>query len=372
MAALRSAGLAFSLCGLAVLVITAITLQWNDGSTTALAQSGDPAVRTALVAKLKRLLLSEKDTYDHTTKILHTRASHRTHAQRKWSQAELDQAACDDGEPCKVNQMPILKYIPSTGNWDVISAGNPDAIWHKLMSQARQRDKTQVQTYPDEQGESVEFTRQAKDKSFSQSLLQVSDDHESEEHKRLEARLKSLLEARLAKGRSLVRHMARPEQFGNSATQQVDSPNDSPESRRAYKLKSNLRDAEVLASSGHDTHRMEHLINALGNTGDLRDLCTHPALSHNVLGVYKASSLSACVRQLRIRMEDSRQALRSRLERVKYTGSSSENARFGSKAGYSELDSRKQSLTTELNVLKKSHDQVRKRRIFRVPINIHC
>jgi hypothetical protein len=359
MAALRSAGLAFSLCVLAVLVITAIALQWNGGSATALAQAGDGAVRTALVAKLKKLLMSEKDTYDHTTKILHTRTSHRTHAQRKWSQAELDQAACQDGEPCKVNQMPILKYIPSTGNWDVISAGNPEAIWHKLMQQAKQRDTTQVQTYPDEQGGSVEFTRQGKDTAFSQSLLQVSDDRDSEEHKRLEERLKSLLEERLAKGRSMVRHMARPDHFINSETRPVDSTYESPESQKAYKLKSNLRDAEALASSGHDTHRMEHLINMLGNTADLRTLCTHPALSHNVLGVYKASSLSACVRQLRIRMEDSRQALRSRLERVKYTASSSQDARFSSKAGYSQLDSSKQSLTTELNVLKKSHDQVR-------------
>ena len=58
-----------------------------------------------------------------------------------FSKAQLAANACADGGPCgDTSPKPKMVYQPSTGNWIVEDAGNPDWIWQHLMQHAKQRD----------------------------------------------------------------------------------------------------------------------------------------------------------------------------------------------------------------------------------------
>ena len=211
------------------------------------------------------------------------------------STKQMQENACHDGGPCagSANDMPVLKYIPSTGAWDLQSAGNPDVVWHSLMSRAKARD---------EKGRVPHRTvAETNFKAPTQELAQVGE--APGEREALQAKLKSLLQSQLRATGDLGG-------AGGIGVNQDGGGNNAGleggEQSNVRDLSKDLTEARHLISHGGagDLKRMKAVIAGLRDSSQLRAICEDTSEAQEGLGVLRWSSLSSCMRQLHTRMAD--------------------------------------------------------------------
>ena len=328
--------------------------------------------------------------------------------------AANEAASCHDGGPCATSargsQLPVLKFIPATGAWDVESMGNPDAIWNHVMSAAKRRDLSQA---PEGISDSQLLSRiaHAKAKGASdiqhnglsdaggspklavrskpsrlQALSSVGEQPSSVNRWDLIRRLKALIKQREGQVRhrrsehnwdaDLRQHAQRPH------AEAVEHDEDSEEKlqAKANELAQAIRDAEHIKTHGNDDE-VEALAMRLSDESALPKLCAHRKLSHTTLAVLLDSSLAGCERQLRERMAQASEALKKRVEHVTYSlpeGSTADSTlpskehesvndgRLGNADGQHAmsiaqrgLDEKKAKLSSDLGVLEDGHDRLK-------------
>jgi hypothetical protein len=347
---------------LAVLCVVGVALVVTTGRHVELLVKATSPEHATLVAKLKSLLKTLTPIGKPHGGATSAKAG--GDAKGKWSSLQLAKAACQDGEPCKLgqSQMPEMRYDPESGNWDFISAGNPTAVWHSLMQAAKKRDNS---NFGREQAanlraeENAEMNKEGK-KSVggmqTQQLLEVEamgSSSASARHRQLEDELKSLLEAKAAS------HASSPgggEEggieggFGGEGSAEMQDPT----TAWAYGLAAHLRTAvHVINGHGGSAGECEELVSRLSKLHKVREVCRHPRLATEALGVFESSSLSGCERQVKVTVGDLVSKLRSRAAMLRERKSPE-----GGGTMTPELKDRRGSLTSELTGLKKNHKEL--------------
>jgi hypothetical protein len=348
---------------LAVLCVVGVALVVTAGRHVELVGKATSPEHATLVAKLKSLLKTLTPIGKPHGGATSAKAGGE--AKGKWSSLQLAKAACQDGEPCKLgqSQMPEMRYNPESGNWDFISAGNPTAVWHSLMQAAKKRDNSnfgRAQAANLRAEENAEMNKEGK-KSVggmqTQQLLEVEargrSSSASARHRQLEDELKSLLEAKAASHASLS---GGDEQgggeggFGGEGSLEMQDPT----TAWAYQLAAHLRTA-VHVINGHvgGAGECEELVSRLSKLHKVREVCRHPRLATEALGVFQSSSLTGCERQVKVTVGDLVSKLKSRAAMLRERRSPE-----GGGVMAPELEDRRGSLTSELTGLKKNHREL--------------
>lgn len=323
---------------LAALAVACMALLGTFGRSQELMGGGGSSEHATLVAQLQSLLKT-------LTPIGHPQAEAKGKAgggkgggprdsSSQWSATQLERNACKDGEPCHAGRsnMPELKYNPESGNWDMISAGNPTAVWHSLMSEARKRDKSRFGREQQANLLAEENRKLNEAKGQPQMLLEVDDGGNAGKHQQLEDELRGLLQDKVA-------HFSQEE---SGSDKEGGADMEDPTTAFAYGLASHLKRAgEYLEGSGKDAAEYERLASRLSHMDKVKDVCRHPRLATEALGVFAHSSMSGCERQVKITVHDLASKLRSRASALRSRPMGLE----GSKA----------SLTSQLRTLKRSH-----------------
>ena len=185
-----------------------------------------------------------------------------------------------------------LKYNPKSGNWDMISAGNPTTVWDTLMSQAKARDNSpfgRAQEVAMRKAENEQVSKSMKRGDKTQKLLQVDGvdvgggglgmrTHRARgrHHLELEKELKSLLQAKVAAGEE-----SREEASGKDSMDEEGGDSNGPDmsdpiTAWAYNFASRLRDAgHALEESSQGAGSLERLASKLHDRRHLKELCRY-------------------------------------------------------------------------------------------------
>ncbi|KAJ1484478.1 hypothetical protein T484DRAFT_1947838 [Baffinella frigidus] len=264
-----------------------------------------PASKSTLIHKLNQLLMKKLSA---ATVKAQTGVSPRaadgaaSSGGSGMSTKQMQANACHDGGPCGGNDMPVLKYVPSTGAWHLQSAGNPEVVWRSLFAKAKARDeKNRV---PHRTVAETDF------KAPTQMLAQVAE--ATGERAALQAKLKSLLQSQLRSTGDLGGAGG----FGADADRGRDDVGlEGGEESNIKDLAQSLTEARHLIAHGGagDVKRMTAVSASLQDASQLRAICSETSAAQQDLGVLRWSSLSSCMRQLRTRMADDSKRLAGRV-----------------------------------------------------------
>ena len=259
----------------------------------------------------------------------------------KAEQESEERASCEDGGPCSQSNLPVMKYIPSTGAWEVVSMGNSDAIWQSLMNSAKLRDEghsAHGHSISDSalreriaearrkgetdisKGNSENRPQGSSMSASMESLEQLSREERTEsERQQLIRKLRSLINARLQVTSHTASHQSEAHILAPSPPKpEMTHPDvEGSAGELARRLAATLSHAESVPPADH--RQIESLALALSDNTGLSQICAHPHVAHGVLGVYADSSLSSCERQLRRRIAAVQERLRGHVEHVEYS-----------------------------------------------------
>ena len=287
-----------------------------------------------------------------------------------FSKAQLEANACADGEPCSagvgvanLGPKPKMVYQPSTGNWDVVDAGNPDWVWQHLMQRAKQRDKAGLGAKPPAHAAHIRKQQPqpfVQNKARVQSLLQLGSGmatpgSAAEVNKQtLLLKLKSILREKLVAGEPVQPKPS--ESFMDvAAAEDFSQPG---VASKVTKLKDAIKRGTYLGRVGDlsDMPEMKELDERLASTQDLGEVCRRRHLAQDGLGVLKDASLAGCEREIRAHMDEARVSLKGGLARLRAKRARLEFPKQGS---LPQLQQKKRKLAAELSSMEKQHDQLR-------------
>ena len=270
------------------------------------------ASKSQLIHKLNQLLMRKlSKAQDGISSAAPESVRRAAPAVASVTKTQLEANACHDGGPCNNNQMPVLRYVPRTGNWELKSAGNQEAIWQNIFNRFKSRDKkteAPLRTVP----ESFNAF-----KAPEQMLAQVDD--ASGERAALQAKLKNLLESQLRASGDLGGMSG----FGEGSEPAGAGRGDSGgavaglegNNQDIHALAEDMQAAKHLAAhgTGHDLKRMKTVSTRLQDDSKLRTVCQDSSQAQHSLGVLRWSSLSSCMRQLRTRKANDVKLLLARI-----------------------------------------------------------
>jgi hypothetical protein len=365
--------------GLAALALTAcacmlaiIAVASQHGAPAALMS----ATRQSFLDKLNAILLKKTNkkmlgSEDNVLKAQESvaRARRGRRNRNAFSKAQLEANACADGEPCSagvgvanLGPKPKMVYQPSTGNWDVVDAGNPDWVWQHLMQRAKQRDQAGLGAKPPAHAAHIRKQQPqpfVQNKARAQSLLQlgsmVTPGSAAEVNKQtLLLKLKSILREKMAAGEPV---QPKPSEsiMAVAAAQDFSQPG---VASKVTKLKDDIKRGAYLGRVGDlsDMPEMKELDARLVSTRDLGEICRRRHLAQDGLGVLKDSSLAGCEREIRAHMDEARVSLKGGLARLRAKKARLEFPKQGS---LPQLQQKKRKLAAELSSMEKQHDQLR-------------
>ena len=277
-----------------------------------------------------------------------------------FSKAQLAANACADGEGCgDRSPKPKMVYQPSTGNWNVVDAGNPDWIWNHLMVHAKTRDAAGLGDKPPKHAahirhpEAVPFVQ---NKAPEQMLAQLGalTRNAALNKQTLLLKLKSLLRDKVAAGAPVQPKPAKSF-MSVAAAQDFSQPG---VSLKVTTLKEDMSRAQYLGRVGDlsDMSEMSKLDEKLASYKQLGEICQRRHLAQDGLGVLRDESLAGCKREIRARMIEARTAVKGGLARLH-----AEEARlvFPKSGTLPVLQQKKKKLAAELSSMEKQHDQLR-------------
>lgn len=322
-----------------------------------------------LLKKTNKKMLNSEDSVLKAQESV-ARAQRGRQRRKAFSKAQLEANACADGEPChsgvgvaNLGPEPKMVYQPSTGNWDVVDAGNPDWIWQHLMQRAQQRDKAGLGEKPPKHAAHVRKQIPqpfVQNKARVQSLVQLDSGAASpgsyaEANKQtLLLKLKSILREKMAAGEPV---QPKPSQsiMSVAAAQDFSQPG---VASKVTKLKDDIKRGVYLARVGEvsDMPEMSALEERLASTKGLGEICRRRHLAQDGLGVLRDASLVGCERQIRAHMNEARVSLKGGLVRLRARKARLEFPRAGS---LPQLQQKKKKLAAELSSMEKQHDELR-------------
>jgi hypothetical protein len=312
-----------------------------------------------LLKKTNKKMLSAEDSILHAQEV-HVRPQRGRRVRSQFSAAQLAANACADGEGCAgvvgLSSRPKMIYQPSTGNWDVVSAGNPDWIWHHIMQRAQARDQAGLGARPPRHARRADGLRsKAPVQMLAQLRPGVASDAEMGKQTLL-LKLKALLRDKIAAGE------AEPVQPTSSQSiMEVAAGQSSPESgaiAEVKKLSLAMNEGHYLArhSGVSDLPHMERLERRLATRSKLGEMCRHRHLVEQGLGVLKDMSLAGCEREVFASMKTARTVLRARIGQLR--GQKAQQV-LQPKSSLPVLQAKKQHLATELAVMQHQHEQLK-------------
>ena len=369
MARLRAGSAApAALLGLGACALACVALLWSAGDSAGREAALISSSRARFLDQLNAILLKKtnKQMIAGEDSVLQAQESvaraQRGRQQRsQFSKAQLAANACHDGEGCAgtMSPKPKMVYQPSTGNWVVEDAGNPDWIWHHLMQRAKQRDATGRGAAPPAHAAHVRQPAApapfVQNKGRLQALAQLgTGGADTETNKQtLLLKLKALLRDKVAAGEPVQPKPA--QSIMVSAARDFAQPGVSD---KVSKLKADISRGKYLGRVGDlsDMSEMSRLSERLANTQELGEICRRRHLAQDGLGVLKDSSLAGCEREIRAHMNEARVSLKGGLARLH-----AEKARleFPKRGSLPQLQQKKKKLAAELSSMEKQHDQLR-------------
>ena len=288
----------------------------------------------------------------------------RGRRKNQFSKKQLAANACADGGPCNgvgVGPKPKMVYQPSTGNWVVENAGNPDWIWQHLMQHARQRDQAGLGERPPPHAAHIRKQTQTpfvQNKAPEQMLAQLDDTTSDAETNRqtLVLKLKSLLREKEVAGEP---EQPKPAKAMMAVAAAKDfKAEGTGVSAKVARLKEEISRGNYLGRVGDlaDKSEMEVLYEELSKTKVLSEICQRRHLAQDGLDVLKGESLSGCEREIRAQMNEARRSLSAGFHRLR----AAEARLVFPKAGsLPQLRAKKQKLAAELSSMEKQHDELR-------------
>ena len=276
--------------------------------------------------------------------------------------SQLAVNACHDGEGCDsaMSPKPKMVYQPSTGNWVVQSAGDPDWIWQHLMQRARSRDQSGRGLRPPLhaahirplRGDTVPIGAPGQ-KAPVQMLAQLNTNAELNQQTLL-LKLKALLRA---KTQADERAQPQPAK-ALMAVQEARNAAQAGITADVANLKAAISRGGYLGRVGDvsDMAEMTRLKARLGQTDELSKICRRRHLAQDGLGVLENESLAGCEREIRAHMRQARDALAVRLVRLRAKEARLKFPRSGS---LPQLEVRKEKLAAQLSSMQHEHDELR-------------
>jgi len=287
------------------------------------------------------------------------RAQRGRQVKNLFSKAQLAANACADGEGCgDKSPKPKMVYQPSTGNWDVVDAGNPDWIWKHLMQHAQSRDAAGLGDKPPKHAAHVRHPKAVpfvQNKAPMQMLAQLGAPPSAEMNKQtLLLKLRSLLRVKVAAGEPV---QPKPSQSMMAVAAALDFSQPGVSSK-VTKLREDMSRAKYLGRVGDlsDMVEMSKLDEKLASHTELGEICRRRHLAQDGLGVLRDESLAGCKREIRASMIEARTSVRGGLARLR-----AEQARleFPKSGSLPVLTQKKKKLAAELSSMEKQHDQLR-------------
>jgi hypothetical protein len=354
-------------CAFALIVYRAIIVDESDNDLLQkyVKKNGPSSRRADLMNTLRQLLKTSSPSSSSANQIsdaglremVHEARVRRNQLQAQTSRAERqaeEAASCHNGGPCGQSNLPVMKYIPATGAWDVVTMGNSNAIWQNLMNAAKLRDEG-----PKHQGSSIsdsdlrerisrarergdaditganhdDSSRESSMSARMEALEQQSREERSlSKRQQLIHKIRSLIQSRMESQNRELSHTHAPQIWAPApAPIRTSSSLDGSPQQLAQSLAAKLSQAESVSPGDHA--QIESLALALTDVSGLSQICSHPRVAHSVLGVYADSSLASCERQLRRRIATTQERLRDHVEHVEYSLPSDGPAAAGSDSG---------------------------------------